>query len=403
MTTLLPCLVPLFVSGFSFSSNTGIALSGISGFFAGISFGGALTLAFELYKKTGLSLFLGIVAAAFFMALLVFWFFGWLFMSDPFRPLVVVFPLVALVFYYVSIRRGYPKRSETPRHGRVVNASGRRALQVFVFFSTFLLIYMTAMFPKTTQLAPEFYENVLRGTSLNTYIMLLLSSALLIFVCVLLSKRWRYTFVGVLIAIGLFAAIFYSLPSMSTGALPLMLITPCALLFTLLAFLLLLSEADLSVSKSGRSQRMRTGFIASAMGGIIAAGFSALFMGPLYGAITFQDTLFVIIPASVLVILVALLMPLRAKCEVLFFPDAMHKESIDVSSMEGRCHIIADSFGLTKRETEVLCLLSAGRNEPWIEEMLGVSRATVKTHISHIYQKTGVSSRQELLDLLYSK
>lgn len=49
---------------------------------------------------------------------------------------------------------------------------------------------------------------------------------------------------------------------------------------------------------------------------------------------------------------------------------------------------------------EVLVLLGEGRNEPYVEQALSVSRATVKTHISHIYQKTGVASRQELIDLL---
>lgn len=56
--------------------------------------------------------------------------------------------------------------------------------------------------------------------------------------------------------------------------------------------------------------------------------------------------------------------------------------------------------GLTKREVEVLLLLAEGRNEPYIESALGISRTTVKTHITHIYRKVGVSSRQQLIDVL---
>ena len=48
----------------------------------------------------------------------------------------------------------------------------------------------------------------------------------------------------------------------------------------------------------------------------------------------------------------------------------------------------------------MLLLLAEGRNEPYIESALGISRTTVKTHITHIYRKVGVSSRQQLIDVL---
>ncbi len=60
----------------------------------------------------------------------------------------------------------------------------------------------------------------------------------------------------------------------------------------------------------------------------------------------------------------------------------------------------AAGYGLTKRELEVLTLLAEGRNEPYVESALGISRTTVKTHITHIYRKVGVSSRQQLIDVL---
>ena len=49
--------------------------------------------------------------------------------------------------------------------------------------------------------------------------------------------------------------------------------------------------------------------------------------------------------------------------------------------------------GLTKREVEVLALLSAGKTNKQIGRQLFVSPRTVGHHIAHIYRKLGVSSR----------
>ena len=43
-------------------------------------------------------------------------------------------------------------------------------------------------------------------------------------------------------------------------------------------------------------------------------------------------------------------------------------------------------------------LLAQGRSRPYICEVLYLSDGTVKTHVSHIYRKFDVHSRQELLD-----
>lgn len=60
---------------------------------------------------------------------------------------------------------------------------------------------------------------------------------------------------------------------------------------------------------------------------------------------------------------------------------------------------LARDHGLTPRETEVLDYLSKGRSQPYIREELVLSKNTVNTHVKHIYQKLGVHSKQELLDL----
>ena len=50
---------------------------------------------------------------------------------------------------------------------------------------------------------------------------------------------------------------------------------------------------------------------------------------------------------------------------------------------------------LTEREREVLQLVAQGRQNPAIAEQLVISEATVRTHVSHILGKLGLSSRTQ--------
>ncbi len=65
----------------------------------------------------------------------------------------------------------------------------------------------------------------------------------------------------------------------------------------------------------------------------------------------------------------------------------------------GRVGAFAERYGLTPRETDVLAHLLRGRSLAAIAERLFVTAGTVKTHALHIYRKTGVGGRQELMDL----
>jgi DNA-binding NarL/FixJ family response regulator len=53
--------------------------------------------------------------------------------------------------------------------------------------------------------------------------------------------------------------------------------------------------------------------------------------------------------------------------------------------------------GLTEREGEVLRLIAAGRSNGEIAAVLFVSEATVKTHINHIFAKTGSRDRAQAI------
>lgn len=61
-----------------------------------------------------------------------------------------------------------------------------------------------------------------------------------------------------------------------------------------------------------------------------------------------------------------------------------------------------DTSTLTRREVEIMELLSRGQRSQKIAEMLSISVETVKVHIQHIYRKMGVKNRVEMILLLKS-
>ncbi len=64
------------------------------------------------------------------------------------------------------------------------------------------------------------------------------------------------------------------------------------------------------------------------------------------------------------------------------------------------CDTIARTYRLTAREREVLGLIAHGRNMPFMEKELVISRNTLKMHIRHIYTKLDVHSKQEIIDMV---
>jgi DNA-binding CsgD family transcriptional regulator len=64
---------------------------------------------------------------------------------------------------------------------------------------------------------------------------------------------------------------------------------------------------------------------------------------------------------------------------------------------------IANQYGLSKRETQVFILLSKGRDGPYIQEHLHLSRGTISTHKQRIYQKLKINRVQELIDLVHHR
>ncbi len=57
--------------------------------------------------------------------------------------------------------------------------------------------------------------------------------------------------------------------------------------------------------------------------------------------------------------------------------------------------------GLTERERDVLVLVGRGRSNDEVAAELFVSRATVKSHINHVFAKLGITSRVQAVVLCY--
>jgi DNA-binding CsgD family transcriptional regulator len=60
---------------------------------------------------------------------------------------------------------------------------------------------------------------------------------------------------------------------------------------------------------------------------------------------------------------------------------------------------LAAAFGLTPAETKVLASLFTGRTLIETAATLGITRPTAKTHLEHVFLKTGVTRQAELMRL----
>lgn len=65
-----------------------------------------------------------------------------------------------------------------------------------------------------------------------------------------------------------------------------------------------------------------------------------------------------------------------------------------------RCLAIGARYGLTERETEIMAYVAKGRDTPYIQEALSLSKNTVNFHRKNLYAKLGIHSKQEPLDLI---
>lgn len=75
--------------------------------------------------------------------------------------------------------------------------------------------------------------------------------------------------------------------------------------------------------------------------------------------------------------------------------------SFYLPSLEAEQSGLQSRFGLTGREMDILYLLRSGAANKDIAQNLQISLATVKTHMQHIFRKTGTSNRTEAVSQVF--
>lgn len=78
-------------------------------------------------------------------------------------------------------------------------------------------------------------------------------------------------------------------------------------------------------------------------------------------------------------------------------------EEANQNRLMQRCEEVASVKHLTPRELEVMELLAQGKSLSAVARELIIAEGTAKAHTRHIYEKLSISTRQELLDLLYAE
>ncbi|MDR1015436.1 MAG: helix-turn-helix transcriptional regulator [Coriobacteriales bacterium] len=81
-------------------------------------------------------------------------------------------------------------------------------------------------------------------------------------------------------------------------------------------------------------------------------------------------------------------------------PPPVSAVSAAALGAEEQARLLAVRHRLSPREQEVAAIWLAGHTGSYIERTLHISKHTVKTHLGHIYQKTGTTNKEELLALL---
>jgi DNA-binding CsgD family transcriptional regulator len=123
---------------------------------------------------------------------------------------------------------------------------------------------------------------------------------------------------------------------------------------------------------------------------LMAAFILAIESGILSGS--FVPSQFVTLVSSMLLYLLLLVLMIA------FFLQRGRYRNMEEKSKRAFIHDYAERHQLTQREEEVLTLLAARKPYNRIASEMYISMNTVKTHVRKIYEKTDVSSRDELLE-----
>ena len=289
-----------------------------------------------------------------------------------------------------------PSEPSSEGGSRVLLPGGIRpaSFRALFFVGGFFLSYEFNGTQKTAHfVGTHVFSEQIGGTALASVSYLVLMLVLMVIV-VGAYLRPGVSLPGIAFVV-LLAVTFFSLPARTPFPFPL-LAAGASILFFVTCFALFRVLGEMRSCCDAR-RLFCSMMLASSSGGLCGALLAFFVLSNTEMA--FYDQFFSVFPAILVLAVVAILILLR-KCIVVLFRKDVLRERLDASRLEDRCKVVAERYGLTKKESEVLEYLSKGRNVPYIAEALFISNSTAKTHVLHIYRKVGVSSRQDLLDFV---
>lgn len=143
---------------------------------------------------------------------------------------------------------------------------------------------------------------------------------------------------------------------------------------------------------------------------LIGWGFTVFYAGSALGSLVcvpVADRLYAILPghapiqlALALCVLVTHFFLIREQDVQALVSAKEHEYQKGREALSEGCRVVAQEYLLSGRELDVLLHWVSGETAPEISAALSVSENTVRTHIRHIYTKTGVNGRDDLMGLI---
>lgn len=168
-------------------------------------------------------------------------------------------------------------------------------------------------------------------------------------------------------------------------------------------FALFLAAAWLSLTEAARVCRVSPSFAAAALTGLcgLAALLGLYWLHVLGSIVNYVGAiLFTVYLVTVLIATAA-----SGRSAAVVSDDrlkAVEQQGFE-RFLETRCEEIAEACGLTPRERDIVLHLGRGHSYAYIAGALGVSENTVRTHVRNLYRKLGISSREELLEVVHGE
>lgn len=116
-----------------------------------------------------------------------------------------------------------------------------------------------------------------------------------------------------------------------------------------------------------------------------------------------QSTVSVVMVALLVALITLLLLSERrwdSHWTVVLDDDSLAEESSREEAVAARCDELSARCGLSPREDEIMRLLARKKTMAAIARDLYIAEGTVKAHVRHIYEKAGINTRKDLLELL---